>query len=158
MYNKKTLPLAVLSSLLVVLMVADYEVLFFDIDKKQKDYGFLSSGVVDKMFGKVSQEKYSNIVSYNIFNLAGNDENIKKKEPRIDTGFILEVRGVTITRESRYALLWDKQDQKSIVVSEGDEIKNWQILSILNDRVAIGSADIIKEIFVNAMSRDEQQK
>jgi hypothetical protein len=142
--------LITLTGIFVVLLVADYELLLFNSKKKQKDHVYLSAGMIDKLFNKESQEKYSNIVTGNIFNLETKTEKIKPSEmPVVNTEFILEIRGLTITPQERYALLWDKQEQKSIVAKEGEEIKKWQVLSIYNDRIVLGSADIKREILLN---------
>ena len=158
MFNKQVLLLIVLVGIFVVLLTADYEVLFFKSKKQQKDHVYLSAGMVDKLFNKQSQEKYANIVTGNIFNLAAKTEkDIEVTEkPVVNTEFVLEIRGLTITPDNRYALLWDKQEQKSIVAKEGEEIKKWQVLSIYNDRIVLGSADIKKEILLNPP--DEKQK
>lgn len=149
MFNKQALSLIVLMGIFIALLVMDYELLLFNSKKMQKDHVYLSAGMIDKLFNKDSQEKYSNIVTGNIFNLETKTEKVKLSEkPVVNTEFILEIRGVTITPQERYALLWDKQEQKSIVAKEGEEIKKWQVLSIYNDRIVLGSADIKREILL----------
>ena len=151
MFNKQVMLLISLMGIFVILLTTDYELLFFENKNQQKDHVYLSAGMVDKLFNKQSQEKYANIVTGNIFNLeAKNEMDIKDKEKSVvNTEFALEIRGLTITPDNRYALLWDKQEQKSIVAKEGEEIKKWQVLSIFNDRIVLGSADIKKEILLN---------
>lgn len=161
MYSKQVFVLASLLILLVVLAVADYEVFIIDNEKKKKDYNYISSGLVDKMFGRVSEKKYSNIITQNIFNISRDDSLIKKnktKNTKMHTKFIFEIRGVTIADEKKYVLIWDNQDNKSIVASEGDAIKSWQILSIFKDRIAISSADIIKELFIKPVNENEKHR
>lgn len=157
MYSKKVLLLIVLVAVFVVLLTADYELLFFNSKKQQKEYVYLSSGMVDKLFTKDSNKKYSNIITGNIFNLAL--PNKPKKivpKPVVNTEFMLEIRGLTITPESRYALIWDKQEQKAIVATEGEEIKKWQVLSIFNDRIVLGSADVKKEILLTPEENEQK--
>jgi len=149
MFNKQALLLIVLMGIFIALLVMDYELLLFNSKKTQKEHVYLSAGMIDKLFNNQSQEKYSNIVTGNIFNLETKTEKVKLSEkPVVNTEFILEIRGLTITPQERYALLWDKQEQKSIVAKEGEEIKKWQVLSIYNDRIILGSADIKREILL----------
>ena len=158
MYSKQMFVLVSLLFLFAVLAMTDYETLLFENKNKKKTYNYISSGLVDKMFGRVSEQKYSNIVSQDIFNISNNNNILKKAEikgPPKFTKFIFEIRGVTITDKNKYVLIWDNQDNKSIVASEGDEIKSWQILSIFNDRIAISSADVIKEIFIKPDDENE---
>lgn len=152
MYNEKMIIMTVLSAIVVVEVALDFDVLFSAVAKQPKETIYRSSGMVDKMFGKESSAKYSNVVTGNIFGAAetgGTVQRVTNNMVRSVGDFMLELRGVTITPDKRFALIWDKQERKSIVADVGEDVSKWKVLSIFHDRVVIGSSGVEKEMFVN---------
>jgi len=135
-------------------LAMDYEKIFSAVTNKPKVALYRATGIVDKMFLIESPAKYSNIVQQNIFNLDGYKKGIVKITENarlVSNDFVFDVRGVTITPENKYALLWDKNEKISIIANEGENVKKWKIVSIFKDRIIIGidGDGAYKEIYVN---------
>lgn len=109
---------------------------------------WLASGRVDNLFPRTSPAKYANVVQDNVFSPMANNTavttGVQKHKPKL----ALQLRGVTITPNKKFAVIWDAAANKSTVVDEGESVMQWKVVTIETDHVVITSGEKRHELFV----------
>lgn len=85
---------------------------------------------------------YANVVTNNIFHVDEVEEvvEVKKPEPAPKPtvqpfSMNLEITGIVIMPGNEMVMVWDKQNQKSHVLSKNEKVNQWQIDYIDKDKV-----------------------
>ncbi|MDH5179738.1 MAG: hypothetical protein OEZ39_13730 [Gammaproteobacteria bacterium] len=143
-----SLPLPVLLCLAGSML--DYSIFFTNGTQSAQAVTYKSAGMLEKFFPKTSPVKYQNVVENNIFypseKTAAEPTNTAIKSP----GLMLDLRGITITPEQKFAVIVDVSQNKSIVVNEGEIVNNWTVGTIQNDRVMLESGGNVHELLIKA--------
>ena len=147
MLNPKIYYAGLLPAVLIVEVVSAQIILNSMDSNSLKNTTYAVSGIVDNLFPKVPEARYMNIVSDGVVGEVVPDTKTGKPHQAITLNEkSLELRGVTITPDNKYALLWDKSKNKSVIAQEGDSIKSIKLISIYNDRVLVLESNKEKEI------------
>lgn len=147
MLNPKIFYAGLLPVVLIVEVVSAQIILNSMDSNSVKNATYAVSGIVDNLFPKVPEARYMNIISDGVVGEVVPDKKSAKPHQVIALNEkSLELRGVTITPDSKYALLWDKSKNKSVIAQEGDSIKSIKLISIYDDRVLVLESNKEKEI------------
>ena len=140
---------ALLASILVVEIIIEPDDLYEAGYANKDRVTYAASGIVDRLFPRDAKAKFANIVSDGVLAEGARSTVLKSEKMRISLDDkSLELRGITITPGNRFALLWDKSRQKSIIAQEGDAINTMKLIAIQNDRIVIKDADKEKEMLL----------
>lgn len=154
--TKIILPVCLLSVLSVEAMV-NLDSLHSKNSKEYRDSGYISQSVLDNKFPRASLAKYQNVVSDGVLGELEKAESSNHKAETINlSSNKLELRGITITPERKFAILLDKQKGKSVIAQEGDVVNSINLVEIMTDRVVLHKNNQNYELVLRK-SKDKNQ-
>lgn len=147
---KQTITLALLI-LFIGLVLVDYREVASSANGKQSTYVYRASGIVDNLFRHSNLLKNSNVIEKNIFLLSEKPTNVnpvKVVNTQKNMNNTIELKGISITPDNRYAIVQYMKDSKTTILKEGESFNEYKVVKIFKDHIIARMQENTREIYL----------